>query len=125
MQFEAYRKLQQETTIEELKVSYVVYGGGAPLLLIHGIPVWGYLWKDCIEMLSQHFQLIIPDLVGYGYSDQRDCFDRSIKVQSHSCTLCIPLLVKEGLALFSSPLPGPGYGCPIGRLVPQYWQSAD
>ena len=48
MQFEEYRKLQQETTIEELKVSYVVYGEGTPLLLIHGIPVWGYLWKDLL-----------------------------------------------------------------------------
>jgi haloalkane dehalogenase len=26
--------------------------------------------------------VIIPDLVGYGYSDQRDSFDRSIKVQA-------------------------------------------
>jgi pimeloyl-ACP methyl ester carboxylesterase len=83
MQFDEYRRLQQETTIEGLKVSYVVHGDGTLLLLIHGIPVWGYLWKDCIELLSQHFQLVIPDLVGYGYSDQRDCFDRSIKVQSY------------------------------------------
>ncbi len=77
MQFEEYRKLQQETAIEDLKVSYAVLGEGTPLLLIHGIPVWGYLWKDCIETLSQHFRLVIPDLVGYGYSDQRDCFDLS------------------------------------------------
>jgi len=82
VQFEGYRKLQQETTIEELRVSYVDHGEGTPLLLIHGIPVWGYLWKDCIETLSKHFRLIIPDLVGYGYSDQRDRFDRSIKVQA-------------------------------------------
>lgn len=82
MLYEGYRNLQSETTIDGLKVSFVVHGSGTPLLLLHGIPVWGYLWKDCIETLSGHFQLIIPDLVGYGYSDQRDCFDRSIKVQS-------------------------------------------
>lgn len=82
MNFEQYRALQKETVIDGLKVSYVVQGEGMPLLLIHGIPVWGYLWKDCLPMLAKHFQLIIPDLVGYGYSDQRDCFDRSIKVQS-------------------------------------------
>ena len=97
MQFEEYRKLQQETTIEELKVSYVVYGEGTPLLLIHGIPVWGYLWKDCVEMLSQHFRLIIPDLVGYGYSDQRDCFDRSIEVQSHIIAKLLEYLDVEDL----------------------------
>jgi pimeloyl-ACP methyl ester carboxylesterase len=97
MQFEAYRRLQQETTIEELKVSYVVNGKGTPLLLIHGIPVWGYLWKDCIEMLSQHFRLIIPDLVGYGYSDQRDCFDRSIKVQARILSKLLDFLGIERL----------------------------
>ena len=96
MRFEEYRKLQQETTIEGLKVSYVFHGEGPPLLLIHGIPVWGYLWKDCIETLAQHFRLIIPDLVGYGYSDQRDCFDRSIKVQSHVISRLLEYLdVKE------------------------------
>ncbi len=83
MNFEAYRKLQQETVIGGLKVSYVDQGEGVPLLLIHGIPIWGYLWKDCIARLAQHYRLIIPDLVGYGFSDQRDRFDRSIKVQSH------------------------------------------
>ena len=83
MNFEEYRSLQQVTVIDGLKVSYVVHGEGMPLSLIHGIPVWGYLWKDCIATLAQRFQLIIPDLVGYGYSDQRDRFDRSIKVQSH------------------------------------------
>jgi len=99
MKFEEYRKLQQETTIEGLKVSYVVLGEGTPLLLIHGIPVWGYLWKDCMEMLSQHFQLIIPDLVGYGYSDQRDCFDRSIKVQSHIISKLLEFLNVNNLFL--------------------------
>lgn len=97
MKFEEYRKLQQETTIEELKVSYVLHGEGTPLLLIHGIPVWGYLWKDCIEMLSQQFRLIIPDLVGYGYPDQRDCFDRSIKVQSHIISKLLDFLGIESL----------------------------
>lgn len=97
MQFEEYRQLQQETIIEGLKVSYVLHGEGPPLLLIHGIPVWGYLWKDCVEILSQHFQLIIPDLVGYGYSDQRDCFDRSIKVQSRIMAKLLDLLGIESL----------------------------
>jgi pimeloyl-ACP methyl ester carboxylesterase len=65
--------------------------------LIHGIPVWGYLWKDCIGLLSQHFQLVIPDLVGYGYSDQRDCFDRSIKVQARILSKLLDLLGIERL----------------------------
>jgi pimeloyl-ACP methyl ester carboxylesterase len=97
MQFEAYRQLQQETTLEGLKVSYFLHGEGFPLLLIHGIPVWGYLWKDCLEQLAQHYQLIIPDLVGYGYSDQRDCFDRSIKVQARILAKLLEQLGVEAL----------------------------
>ncbi len=97
MQFEAYRQLQRETTIEGLKVSYVLHGAGMPLLLIHGIPVWGYLWKDCIESLSARYQLVIPDLVGYGYSDQRDCFDRSIKVQARILAQLLAFLKIEEL----------------------------
>lgn len=97
MNFEEYRNLQQETVIDGLKVSYVVQGEGTPLLLIHGIPVWGYLWKDCIATLAQHFQVIVPDLVGYGYSDQRDRFDRSIKVQSRILSQLVQQLNVEKL----------------------------
>lgn len=82
MNFDEYRARQQETTIDGLEISYVDEGQGPALLLIHGIPVWGYLWKDCLQPLATHFRVIIPDLVGYGYSDHRDSFDRSVKVQA-------------------------------------------
>ena len=36
MLYEGYRNLQSETTIDGLKVSFVVHGSGTPLLLIHG-----------------------------------------------------------------------------------------
>lgn len=82
MNFDDFRQQQQDTIIDGLKISFVDQGQGPTLLLIHGIPVWGYLWKDCLEPLSEHFRVIIPDLAGYGYSDHRDSFDRSIKVQA-------------------------------------------
>ena len=43
MNFDEFRARQQETTIDGLKISYVDEGQGPTLLLIHGIPVWGYL----------------------------------------------------------------------------------
>jgi len=55
MNFEEFRKLQAITKIGGLKVSYVSIGKGPSLLLIHRIPVWGYLWKDTITDLSKHF----------------------------------------------------------------------
>jgi pimeloyl-ACP methyl ester carboxylesterase len=82
MNFGEFRALQQETSVDGLKISYVDQGQGPALLMIHGIPVWGYLWKDCLLPLSEQFRVIVPDLAGYGYSDHRDNFDRSIVVQA-------------------------------------------
>lgn len=92
MDLAAYRARQQEATIAGLKMSYVVQGEGTPLLLLHGIPVWGYLWKDCIDPLTEQFRVVVPDLVGYGYSDQRDCFDRSVTVQSRMLSELLAML---------------------------------
>lgn len=82
MNFDEFRAHQRETIINGLKISFVDEGQGPALLLIHGIPVWGYLWKECLEPLAAKFRVVIPDLAGYGYSDHRDSFDRSIKVQA-------------------------------------------
>ncbi len=82
MNFEEFRALQKNTTINSLSVTYVDEGEGDTLLLIHGIPVWGYLWKDCINELKKKYRVIIPDLIGYGYSDKRDCFDRAVTAQA-------------------------------------------
>ncbi len=82
MDFETYRSMQKEIEINGHKLSYVDVGTGPVMLLIHGIPVWGYLWKDMIDLLQDDYRLIIPDLLGYGYSDQRDRFDRAVTVQA-------------------------------------------
>lgn len=51
-------------------VSYRVFGSGKPLLLIHGLMTTGYSWRYVLPILGQHYQLIIPDLVGAGRSDK-------------------------------------------------------
>lgn len=83
MDFETYRSLQQETHVDGLKLSYVDIGTGPTVLLVHGIPVWGYLWKDVAELMQSNYRLIIPDLPGYGYSDHRDEFDRGVDRQAN------------------------------------------
>ncbi|MEO0560788.1 MAG: alpha/beta hydrolase [Chloroflexota bacterium] len=106
MNFEAFRALQQVTEIDGLTVSYVDEGEGPALLLIHGIPVWGYLWKDCIPALTAHFRVIVPDLLGYGYSDQRDRFDRSIKVQAEMLAKLLAELGVDDLFLVGHDIGG-------------------
>ena len=44
-------------------------GTGRPVLLLHGNPTWGYLWrKVAAELSDEPLRLIMPDLVGLGFS---------------------------------------------------------
>lgn len=46
-------------------------GEGRPVLLQHGNPVWGFLWRRVAAALAgQPLRLIMPDLVGLGWSDR-------------------------------------------------------
>jgi len=44
-------------------------GGGAPLVLLHGYPQNHMCWHKIAPTLAQEFDVIIPDLRGYGASD--------------------------------------------------------
>ena len=57
-------------------------GQGAPVLLLHGIPTWSFLYNEVIPQLGRHHRVIAPDLLGHGYSDRRDFFDRSLLAQT-------------------------------------------
>jgi pimeloyl-ACP methyl ester carboxylesterase len=47
---------------------YEVYGEGAPLVLLHGFTQSSQLWQPFISDFAKHYQLIIPDMRGHGYS---------------------------------------------------------
>src|SRR5215207_7286016 len=40
------------------------------LVLLHGIGASADRWSDVSPTLSKYYQLIIPDIVGFGYSDK-------------------------------------------------------
>ncbi|WP_233587025.1 alpha/beta fold hydrolase [Pseudorhodobacter sp. E13] len=53
----------------DLRLSVQVAGQGQPLICLHGYPQNGMCWAKVAPQLAQAFQVIIPDLRGYGQSD--------------------------------------------------------
>lgn len=54
--------------IDGFKVAYREAGvAGAPkLLLLHGFPSAGHMFRDLIPLLANRFQIVAPDLPGFG-----------------------------------------------------------
>jgi pimeloyl-ACP methyl ester carboxylesterase len=49
---------------------YARCGSGRPLLLLHGFPEFWLTWKKVMERLADGFDLIAPDLCGFGKSGE-------------------------------------------------------
>lgn len=52
-------------------IEYEVTGQGCPVVLLHGFPDSGRLWRHQVPALAgAGFQVVVPDLRGYGRSDK-------------------------------------------------------
>jgi pimeloyl-ACP methyl ester carboxylesterase len=57
------------SVVDGYATEFEVTGTGRPVLLLHGFPDSGNLWRHQVPVLSVGgYQLIVPDLRGYGHS---------------------------------------------------------
>lgn len=59
----------KKVNIDGLDLAYARRGQGAPLVLIHGYPLDHSIWEPLAPFLEHDFDLIIPDLRGFGESE--------------------------------------------------------
>jgi len=60
---------------------YIDEGEGEPLLLLHGEPTWGYLFRHQIAALKDTCRVVVPDHMGFGKSETPN--HRTFLLQDH------------------------------------------
>jgi haloalkane dehalogenase len=57
--------------LDDVRMHVMEQGEGLPVVLVHGNPSWGFLYRRVAEALrGEPFRIILPDLVGLGLSDK-------------------------------------------------------
>lgn len=60
--------------VNGIRLAYERLGTGTPMVLLHGYPLDHHLWDDVVPLLSVTFDLIVPDLRGFGGSSTVESF---------------------------------------------------
>ncbi len=86
-------------------------GDGPPVVLVHGNPTWGYLYRNFIPpLVKAGYRVIVPDHLGFGRSDKPDV-PELYRIPRHAERL-EPLL--ESLDLHDATVVPQDWGGPIG-----------
>jgi len=87
--------------IDGLKIAYQREGQGEPMLLIHGITTYSFIWDTLVPDLSTSFDVIAVDLLGCGKSDKPRQADYSPLAQAEIIHNFISALGLETVHLIS------------------------
>jgi len=59
----------KKVNVNGFNIAYTRQGQGTPLVLVHGYPLDRTTWNEMLPLLENDFDLIVPDLRGFGESD--------------------------------------------------------
>ena len=120
--WQGFKSAQQEIVLRagtvvhiDVTIRYIDFGEPqrGTVLLMHGIPTWGYLYHLIIPPLVQSgYRVLAPDFLGHGWSDRRDRFDRSFQDQARMITALL-----DALALESVDVVGHDTGGAVGLIL--------
>jgi 3-oxoadipate enol-lactonase len=68
------RRKMDTLEINGIRLAYDRRGKGTPLVLLHGYPLDHHLWDEVVPLLQDQFDVILPDLRGFGGSSTVDSF---------------------------------------------------
>lgn len=62
----------ENKNVNGIQLAYERRGNGTPLVLLHGFPLDHHLWDEVVPLLEDTFDVIVPDLRGFGNSTMVD-----------------------------------------------------
>src|SRR5580658_4423316 len=62
--------ITRDVAVRGARIRFVEAGDGPPLLLVHDYLSSRVAWDDALPSLSRRFQVIVPDLPGFGESEK-------------------------------------------------------
>ena len=75
MNYTQFRNQQSSFLSSQGDIKYIDQGKGDVIVLLHGIPTSGWLYRKMINELSQNYRVIAPDMLGFGSSDSPKGYD--------------------------------------------------
>jgi haloalkane dehalogenase len=68
--FGGYDYQARYADIPQGRMHYVDEGSGPPVVMLHGVPTWSYLWRNVIPYVSATHRAIAPDMLNHGKSSK-------------------------------------------------------
>ena len=78
------------------------------IILLHGEPTWGYIYRKFIPELSKSYRVVVPDMMGFGKSETPQ--DKEYTLKTHVENLCSLI---DHLKLTNITFVGQDWGGPI------------
>jgi len=86
---------------------YVDQGAGRPVILLHGQPTWGYIYRNFIPTLAATHRVIVPDHMGFGKSETPPDRDYTLRTHVENLTALIEALDLRDITLVMQDWGGP------------------
>jgi cis-3-alkyl-4-acyloxetan-2-one decarboxylase len=86
---------------------YVDVGTGRPIMLLHGQPTWGYIFRNFIPALAATHRVIVPDHMGFGKSETPPDREYTLRTHVENLTALIDALDLRDITLVMQDWGGP------------------
>jgi haloalkane dehalogenase len=92
---------------EGFRQHYIDEGAGRPVILLHGQPTWGYIWRKFVGPLARTHRVIVPDHMGFGKSETPAGRDYTLRTHTTNLASLIEALDLRDITLVMQDWGGP------------------